>query len=180
MPALACTDASVRPWIQHTLPPRVVWLLLCTRHPHLSKGVHVGVNVVLLLSSVVPTAAHITWRERLWCDVVWCAVLCCPFSGNLGAIDPAYDVAVTTACPQLDNFVVDTAVGAQRCVDYLRTINGRGKFIILEEVRAAVRCCALLCCWLDVWIVGRVVWKKEGRERVCGCARVCVGPSAVD
>jgi hypothetical protein len=62
----------------------------------------------------------------------------CPLlPGNLGAIDPQFDVAVTTACPQLDNFVVDTAAGAQRCVDYLRTINGRGKFIILEEVCAA-------------------------------------------
>jgi hypothetical protein len=62
-------------------------------------------------------------------------------AGNLGAIDPQYDVAVTTAAAALDNFVVDTADGAQRCVEYLRTIGARGKFIILEEVRAA---CILL------------------------------------
>ena len=67
-------------------------------------------------------------------------------TGNLGAIDSQYDIAVTTASPQLDNFVVDTAVGAQQCVEYLRSIQGRGKFIILEEVRTCTVLCLRACC----------------------------------
>ena len=98
---------------------RLGMFLLCgPPHPH--------VHFVFAVALVVKRLSH------LLCTAALLA------SGNLGAIDPAYDVAVTTACPQLDNFVVDTAVGAQRCVDYLRTINGRGKFIILEEVSALV------------------------------------------
>lgn len=34
--------------------------------------------------------------------------------GDLGAIDAKYDVAVTTACPQLDNIVVDTTETGQK------------------------------------------------------------------
>ena len=54
--------------------------------------------------------------------------------GDLGAIDPLYDVAVSTACPPLDYVVVDTTSAAQRCVDLLRSNKlGVATFLILEK-----------------------------------------------
>jgi structural maintenance of chromosome 4 len=54
--------------------------------------------------------------------------------GDLGAIDPEYDVAISTACPPLDYIVVDTTSAAQRCVDLLRSNNlGVATFLILEK-----------------------------------------------
>lgn len=56
--------------------------------------------------------------------------------GNLGAIDPMYDVAISTACPALDNFVTDTVEAGQQCIEYLRKTNlGRGNFICLDKLR---------------------------------------------
>jgi len=55
--------------------------------------------------------------------------------GDLGVIDSKYDVAVTTACSNLDSIVVETVEHAQRCLDYLKKNNiGRGTFLILEKV----------------------------------------------
>lgn len=55
--------------------------------------------------------------------------------GNLGTIDEKYDVAISTACPQLDNMVVDTVESGQQCIDYLRKNNlGRANFIILNKL----------------------------------------------
>ncbi|KAF1973586.1 condensin subunit Cut3 [Bimuria novae-zelandiae CBS 107.79] len=49
--------------------------------------------------------------------------------GNLGTIDQKYDIAISTACSQLDNFVVDSAEVGEQCIDYLRKNNlGRGTF----------------------------------------------------
>lgn len=57
--------------------------------------------------------------------------------GNLGAIDQRYDVAISTACPQLDNMVVDTVEVGQQCIDYLRKNNlGRANFICLNKLQA--------------------------------------------
>ena len=56
--------------------------------------------------------------------------------GELGSIEDKYDVAVTTACPALDNIVVTTTEVAQQCVEILRTKKlGRATFIILHEIR---------------------------------------------
>ena len=56
-------------------------------------------------------------------------------TGDLGRIDPRYDVAVTTACHALDNIVVQSADTGQACLEHLRaTRAGRGTFIILDEV----------------------------------------------
>ncbi|EPE05172.1 nuclear condensin complex subunit smc4 [Ophiostoma piceae UAMH 11346] len=56
--------------------------------------------------------------------------------GNLGTIDERYDVAISTACPQLDNFVTDTVEAGQQCIEYLRKTNmGRGNFICLDKLR---------------------------------------------
>lgn len=55
--------------------------------------------------------------------------------GNLGAIDQKYDVAISTACPALDNLVVDTTEVGQQCVEYLRKNNlGRANFILLNQL----------------------------------------------
>ncbi len=55
--------------------------------------------------------------------------------GDLGCIDESYDIAVSTACPQLDYIVVDTSAGASQCVEYLRAKSlGRASFIILEQL----------------------------------------------
>ncbi|GJZ80933.1 structural maintenance of chromosomes protein 4, partial [Tanacetum coccineum] len=54
--------------------------------------------------------------------------------GDLGAIDAKYDVAISTACPGLDNILVETTAVANACVDILRRNNvGRGTFIVLEQ-----------------------------------------------
>ena len=56
--------------------------------------------------------------------------------GDLGSIDEEYDVAISTACGQLDFIVVDTTVGAQRCVKFLRDTNaGRASFVVLEQMK---------------------------------------------
>ncbi|KJZ78177.1 hypothetical protein HIM_02215 [Hirsutella minnesotensis 3608] len=56
--------------------------------------------------------------------------------GNLGTIDQKYDVAVSTACPSLDNFVTETVEAGQQCIEYLRKNNlGRGNFICLDKLR---------------------------------------------
>ena len=55
--------------------------------------------------------------------------------GNLGAIDPKYDVAISTACPALDNLVVDSVEVGQQCIDFLRKNNlGRANFILLDRL----------------------------------------------
>jgi structural maintenance of chromosome 4 len=55
--------------------------------------------------------------------------------GNLGTIDKKYDVAISTACGALDNFVTDTVEGGQQCIEYLRKTNlGRGNFMCLDKL----------------------------------------------
>ncbi|KAK3077152.1 hypothetical protein LTS18_011080, partial [Coniosporium uncinatum] len=55
--------------------------------------------------------------------------------GNLGAIDQKYDVAISTACPSLDNLVVNSVEVGQQCIDYLRKNNlGRSNFILLDRL----------------------------------------------
>ncbi|KAI9830248.1 MAG: hypothetical protein M1819_005775 [Sarea resinae] len=55
--------------------------------------------------------------------------------GNLGTIDQKFDVAISTACPSLDNLVVDSVEVGQQCIDYLRKNNlGRANFILLDRL----------------------------------------------
>lgn len=55
--------------------------------------------------------------------------------GNLGTIEQKYDVAISTACPALDNFVVENVDVGQRCIEYLRKNNlGRANFILLDRL----------------------------------------------
>lgn len=55
--------------------------------------------------------------------------------GGLGTIDAKYDIAISTACPSLDNIVVDTVETGQQCIQYLRKNDlGRAKFILLNKL----------------------------------------------
>lgn len=55
--------------------------------------------------------------------------------GDLGAIDERYDVAISTACGQLDYVVTDTVLTAQHCVEYLKKHDvGFANFIALEKM----------------------------------------------
>ncbi|KIW61617.1 hypothetical protein PV05_01717 [Exophiala xenobiotica] len=55
--------------------------------------------------------------------------------GNLGTIDEKFDVAISTACPALENMVVDNVEIGQQCIEYLRKNNlGRANFILLDKL----------------------------------------------
>ncbi|KAJ3897169.1 SMCs flexible hinge, partial [Lentinula edodes] len=55
--------------------------------------------------------------------------------GSLGTIPEKYDVAITTACPSLNNMVVDTVKQGQACLEYLRSNNiGQATFMVLEKI----------------------------------------------
>lgn len=55
--------------------------------------------------------------------------------GNLGTINQKYDVAISTACPSLENLVVDSVEVGQQCIDYLRKNNlGRANIILLDRL----------------------------------------------
>lgn len=55
--------------------------------------------------------------------------------GDLGVIDERYDVAVTTACPQLNDLVVETVEVGQQCIEYLRQNHmGYARFILLDKI----------------------------------------------
>ncbi|KAI0368918.1 RecF/RecN/SMC protein [Pilatotrama ljubarskyi] len=55
--------------------------------------------------------------------------------GSLGTIPDKYDVAVSTACGQLNHMVVDTVEQGQACIEYLRNKNvGRASFMVLEKL----------------------------------------------
>lgn len=54
----------------------------------------------------------------------------------MGVIDAKYDVAVSTACGQLDFIVVDTTEVGQRCIEHLRENGlGRASFIVLDKMK---------------------------------------------
>lgn len=55
--------------------------------------------------------------------------------GNLGTIDQKYDVAISTACPALENIVVDSVDVGEQCIDFLRKNSlGRANFILLDRL----------------------------------------------
>ena len=55
--------------------------------------------------------------------------------GNLGTIDEKFDIAISTACPSLENMVVDNVEVGQQCIEYLRKNNlGRANFILLDKL----------------------------------------------
>lgn len=55
--------------------------------------------------------------------------------GSLGTIDAKYDIAVSTAAPELNNLVVDTVETAQKCIKVLRERSlGRARFMPLDKL----------------------------------------------
>ena len=55
--------------------------------------------------------------------------------GDLGWIDPKYDVAVSTAVGFLDHIVVDTDATASQCIEALRKNNvGHGSFLAINKI----------------------------------------------
>lgn len=59
--------------------------------------------------------------------------------GDLATIHEKYDVAISTACGMLDYIVVETTLGAQKCLAYLRKKNlGRANFLPLEKMKKGV------------------------------------------
>ncbi|KND02295.1 uncharacterized protein SPPG_02770 [Spizellomyces punctatus DAOM BR117] len=64
----------------------------------------------------------------------------CGRLGDLGVIDDAYDIAVTTACGALDAIVVDTVDAGQQCIEFLRKQSlGRATFICLDKLKQGNR-----------------------------------------
>lgn len=62
--------------------------------------------------------------------------------GDLGGIDPKYDVAISTCCGRLDNIVVEDIGTAQKCIQFLKDHNiGRATFVALEKVNHFMRQC---------------------------------------
>eukprot|EP00698_Gefionella_okellyi_P003480 TRINITY_DN13290_c0_g1_i1.p1 TRINITY_DN13290_c0_g1~~TRINITY_DN13290_c0_g1_i1.p1 ORF type:complete len:1252 (-),score=398.39 TRINITY_DN13290_c0_g1_i1:119-3832(-) len=60
--------------------------------------------------------------------------------GDLGRIDSKYDIAISTACPQLDSIVVETIECAHACVDLLKQREGgRATFICLDKIEEKMR-----------------------------------------
>ena len=56
--------------------------------------------------------------------------------GSLGTIPDKYDVAISTACPSLNNILVETVDQGQACIEYLRKQNlGRASFFVLEKLQ---------------------------------------------
>ena len=60
--------------------------------------------------------------------------------GDLGKISSEFDIAITSACPALNNFVVEvyvfiqTVEDAQKCIKWLRDNKvGRGTFVSLDK-----------------------------------------------
>jgi structural maintenance of chromosome 4 len=55
--------------------------------------------------------------------------------GDLATIDEQYNVAASTACPALNNIVVDTIDTAQKCIKLLRKYDlGSATFIVLDKM----------------------------------------------
>lgn len=57
--------------------------------------------------------------------------------GDLGVIEEKYDVAISTACPRLEDIVVETVECGQQCIEYLRKNKlGYARFILLDKLRS--------------------------------------------
>ncbi|KAM0751211.1 RecF/RecN/SMC protein [Meredithblackwellia eburnea MCA 4105] len=55
--------------------------------------------------------------------------------GNLGRIDPKYDVAISTACVGLDNLVAETISVGQACIEHIRKNDlGRVQVMCLDKI----------------------------------------------
>ena len=56
--------------------------------------------------------------------------------GDLAVIDEKYSIAISTACPRLNDIVVESVECGQQCIDYLRRNRlGYARFILLDKLR---------------------------------------------
>ncbi len=56
--------------------------------------------------------------------------------GNLGRIDDRFDIAISTACPGLDNLVTDNVKNGQACIEHLRKNDlGRATIMCIESIQ---------------------------------------------
>ncbi|KAL6945338.1 hypothetical protein ACO0QE_002788 [Hanseniaspora vineae] len=56
--------------------------------------------------------------------------------GDLAVIDEKYNIAISTACPRLNDIVVESVECGQQCIDYLRRNRlGYARFILLDKLR---------------------------------------------
>lgn len=59
----------------------------------------------------------------------------CGRLGDLATINEKYDVAITVACPALDNIVVKTSADAVKCIEFLKEQKlGRCTFIPMDKL----------------------------------------------
>ena len=62
--------------------------------------------------------------------------------GDLGTIDPKYDVAVSTAAPGLNNLIIDSEKEAAKCIALMKKKNvGRATFCILDRQKDLAQKC---------------------------------------
>lgn len=55
--------------------------------------------------------------------------------GDLASIEPQYDIAISTCCPQLDSILVENQDSARQTIAFLKKYNlGRANFILLNQV----------------------------------------------
>lgn len=60
--------------------------------------------------------------------------------GDLGVIDDKYDVAVSTACPRLNDLVVETVECGQYCLDFIKKNKlGFTRFILLDKINHNIK-----------------------------------------
>jgi structural maintenance of chromosome 4 len=56
--------------------------------------------------------------------------------GDLGRVPARYDMAVSTACTNLDVIVCDNTEGAKSCINFLREGKvGRATFVALDKIQ---------------------------------------------
>ncbi|CCK71259.1 condensin subunit SMC4 KNAG_0G02020 [Huiozyma naganishii CBS 8797] len=56
--------------------------------------------------------------------------------GDLGIIADQYDVAISTACPRLDDMVVESVECGQTCIEFLRKNKlGYARFVVLDKLK---------------------------------------------
>jgi structural maintenance of chromosome 4 len=59
--------------------------------------------------------------------------------GDLGTIDDKYDVAISTAAPNLDHLVVDTIEDGEAVIKFLRDGQiGRANLLCLDKINSSM------------------------------------------
>lgn len=84
--------------------------------------------------------------------------------GSLGTIDPRYDIAVSTACPGLNNLVVEDVTTGQQCIEHLRKHKlGRANFVLLKSLQVNSKAMAQISTPENVPRLFDLVRPKEAR-----------------